>query len=112
MTAADAPTVPVAGTVYWVETGILPTVDPEPHRAVVVLAAPAGTGGTVAVVTRSSSDGFGVEHGPDPRLGLSSAGRFSRRLPVQAQLWTADTATAVGPLDEATFAAVLDRFRP
>ncbi len=112
MTAADAPTLPMPGTVYWVETGIFPAPDPEPHRAVVVLAAPATTGGTVTVVTRSSSDDFGVDHRPDSRLGLSSPGRFSRRLPVQAELWTPVTATALGPLDDATFAAVLDRFAP
>ena len=112
MTAADVPTLPMPGTVYWVETGILPGPDPEPHRAAVVIAAPLTTGGTVTVVTRSSSDGFGVQHGPDFRLGLSSPGRFSRRVPVQSQLWTPATATALGPLDDATFAAVLDRFRP
>ena len=111
MTAADEPVLPSPGTVYWVHTGILPAPDPEPHRAVVVLDAPATTGGTVTVAARSSSDGFGVEHRPDPLLGLSSPGRFSRRLPVQAQLWTPATATPLGPLDAATFAAVTDRFR-
>ena len=110
MRTADEPYLPVAQTVYWVETSLLPAPDPETHRAVVVLAAPAAATGTVAVVARSSAEGFGVEHGPDPRLGLSSPGTFSRRLPVQAPLWTRSVATPLGRLDDATFAAVVDRF--
>lgn len=110
MRTADEPYLPVAQTVYRVQTSLLPTPDPEVHRAVVVLAAPATTTGTVAVVARSSADGFGVEHGADPHLGLSSPGTFSRRLPVQAQLWTSSLATPLGRLDDATFDAVVDRF--
>lgn len=110
MRPADEPYLPIPRTVYWVQTGLLPTDDPEPHRAVVVLTAPATTAGTVAVVSRSSADRFGVDHGPDPSLGLSSAGTFSRRLPVQAQLWTPSATAALGRLDDRTFAAVAERF--
>ena len=110
MSPADEPYLPVPQTVYWVDTGVLPAPDPEAHRAVVVLATPATTAGTVAVASRSSADGFGVDHPADARLGLSSPGTFSRRLPVQAQLWTPATTAALGRLDDATFAAVVDRF--
>ncbi|MFP5319303.1 MAG: hypothetical protein ACLGI2_13560 [Acidimicrobiia bacterium] len=110
MRTADAPYLPVAQTVYRVQTSLLPVPDPETHRTVVVLAAPAAVTGTVAVVARSSADGFGVEHGPDPRLGLTSPGTFSRRLAVQAELWSPSLATPLGRLDDATFAAVTERF--
>ena len=104
------PFLPDVQTVYWVDGTILPAGEPEPQRAVVVVASPPTPTGTVTVVSRSATDRFGVEHGADAGLGLSSKGRFSRRHPVQAQLWTPATTTPVGVLDDATFAAVVARF--
>lgn len=102
--------VPEVQTVYWARTSILPAGDPEESRAVVVITADDLTWGTVAVVARSGSDGFGVEHPADPALALSSPGRFSRRHPVQGALWTMANVTPIGRLDDVTFAAVLARF--
>ncbi|HVM02571.1 MAG TPA: hypothetical protein VM263_07855 [Acidimicrobiales bacterium] len=110
MIAPDDPYRPVPQTVYWVRTDVLPAADPETYRVAVVLACPATPAGTVPVVTRSASDPFGVAHGPDRRLGLTSEGRFSRRLPVPALLWSPATAAPLGRLDDATFAAVTARF--
>ena len=106
----DDPFVPAVQTLYWLGTTALPSGDPEEHRAVVVLAAPNSTRGTVTVVARSGADDFGIEHPADRVLGLSAAGRFSRRQAVQCQLWTAARTRLIGPLDDATFAAVLTRF--
>ena len=102
--------VPAVQTVYWVDTSILPAGDAERQRAVVVVAAPPSASGTVTVVARSGTDRFGVEHGADVALGLSAPGRFSRRLPVQGQLWAPGLVEPSGRLDDATFAAVVDRF--
>lgn len=96
--------------VYWLDTALLPPGDQEAQRPVVVVAAPATEHGTVGVVARSGTDGFGPEHAADERLGLSSPGRFSRRHPVQGQLWTPSHVTLAGRLDDATFAAVTARF--
>lgn len=97
--------------VYWLDTAILPFGDQEGRRPVVVVAiAPDSPSGTVGVVSRSTTDGFGPDHPADERLGLTSPGRFSRRHPVQRQLWTSATVTPAGRLDDATFAAVLARF--
>jgi hypothetical protein len=98
--------------VYWVETTMLPAGDPEDRRPVVVVGVPDGPGGTVTVVSRSTADGFGVEHPADPGLGLATAGHFSRAHPVQAGTWTAGDVTPIGPLDPATLAAVRHRFTP
>jgi hypothetical protein len=106
----DDPLVPAVQTVYWLDTTVIPSGDPEEQRAVVVVAAPDSLGGTVIVVSRSASDEFGVEHGADRRLGLSTPGRFSRRHPVPCQVWTSTNVTRIGRLDDATFAAVLSRF--
>ncbi len=46
--------------VYWVDTTILPSGDPEEQRRVVVLDVPATVDGTVVVVSRSGVDDFGV----------------------------------------------------
>ena len=104
------PFLPDVQAVYWVDGTILPAGEPEPQRAVVVVATPPTTTGTVTVVSRSATDPFGVEHAADAGLGLSTRGRFSRRHPVQAQLWTPATATPAGVLDQATFAAIVARF--
>lgn len=98
---------PVVQAVYWLETSLLAPGDPEPWRAVVVLAVPTGPNGTVSVVVRSGADAFGVAHPAEPHMGLSAPGRFSRRLPVQARPWTA---APLGRLDNATFAAIQARF--
>lgn len=108
----DAPFVPQPQMVFWVETAILPPGDAEDRRPVVVLAAPATTGGTVTVVARSTTDGFGVEHAAGGLLGFTTPGRFSRRYPVQCQLWTPGNVTPVGRLEGDTFAAVRTRFAP
>ena len=104
------PFVPAVQTVWWVDTSILPAGDAERQRAVVVMSSPATTAGTLTVVARSGTDPFGVEHTADARLGLSAPGRFSRRHPVQAQLWTPSSVAASGTLDDVTFAAVVERF--
>ena len=88
------PFVPAVQSLWWVQTSMLPLADLGEHRAVTVLAAPTTTDGTVAVVLRS---------GPD--------GGFSRRVPVQCRLWTASNVTPIGILDDATFAALVERFR-
>jgi hypothetical protein len=108
------PVAPESGTVYWVDTTILAPGDPEPRRPVVVLDAPtpaAATGmGTVTVVARSGSDGFGVEHPADGGLGLSGPGHFSRRHAVPRLAWTSGNVTPIGPLDGTVFAGVVARF--
>ncbi|MGH9278123.1 MAG: hypothetical protein ACRD12_08455 [Acidimicrobiales bacterium] len=105
------PAHPVVQMVYWVDTTILPPGDRETQRPVVVIATPGRVSGTVAVVARSGTDPFGPEHPPDERLGLGSPGRFSRRHPVLGHLWSAGTVRLAGRLDDATFAAVVARFR-
>ncbi|MGH9225558.1 MAG: hypothetical protein ACRD2W_17625 [Acidimicrobiales bacterium] len=104
------PFVPAVQTVYWVDTSILPAGDAERQRAVVVVAAPKTTRGTVTVVARSGTDAFGVAHHAEPALGLSAPGRFSRRVPVQGELWTPSVVARSGLLDDSTFAAVVARF--
>jgi hypothetical protein len=104
------PVVPERGTVYWVETTILAPGDPEPRRPVVVLDAPTTPMGTVTVVARSGTDGFGVEHPADAASGLSGAGRFSRRHGVPRLAWTSGNVTPVGPLDGGVFDRVVARF--
>lgn len=101
---------PAVQSVHWLDTTILPPGDPEAWRAAVVMGVPEGVTGTIVVVVRSGVDGFGVDHAADDGLGLSAPGRFSRRLPVPAVLWTAAHAVPAGRLDDATFAAVRDRF--
>ncbi len=103
---------PAVQTVYWLDTTILPSGDPEDRRAAVVLTVPDSASGTVIVVSRSGTDAFGVEHGADRRLGLSTPGRFSRRHPVPRPVWTSAHVSPVGALDGETFAAVVDRFGP
>ena len=88
---------------YWVDTTILPSGDPEEQRPVVVLDVPATVDGTVVVVSRSGVDEFGV-------ADVDGGGRFSRRHPVQGRLWTMAHVTLVGPLDPDVWAAVLERF--
>ena len=105
------PFIPDMQAVYWVDGTILPANETAgPHRAVVVVGTPPTTTGTVTVVSRSGTERFGVAHPADPSLGLSGPGRFSRRHPVQAQLWTPATTLRAGVLDDATFAAVVARF--
>jgi len=104
------PVVPLPGTVYWVETTILAPGDPEPRRPVVVLDAPVTLAGTVTVVARSGSDGFGVEHPADGGLGLSARGHFSRRHAVPRLAWTSGNVTPIGSLDDTVFAGVVARF--
>jgi hypothetical protein len=108
----DAPFVPEPQMVFWVETAILPPGDAEDCRPVVVLASPETPAGTVTVVVRSTTDAFGVEHPAGGVLGFTAPGRFSRRYPVQCQLWTLGNVTPVGPLDAGTFAEVVTRFGP
>jgi len=98
--------------VYWLDTTVLPPGDPVARRPVVVVAAPESVGGTVAVVSRSGTEGFGVGHPADARLGFSGAGHFSRRHPVSGRLWTSLNVTPIGPLDAAVFAEVVGRFGP
>ena len=109
---SDDPFVPEPGTVYWLETTVLPGADPAGRRPVVVVAVPDDVTGTVTVVVRSGTDDFGVEHPAGGRLGFPTPGRFSRRHPVQCQLWTSANAVALGPLDADAFASVLARFAP
>ena len=104
------PFVPRVGTVYWVDTTILPAGDPEDRRPVVVVGVPGAADGTVVVVARSGTDDFGIEHPADPGLGLTSRGRFSRRHPVQGRLWTSRNVTPIGPLEAEVLAAVVARF--
>jgi hypothetical protein len=101
---------PAVQSVHWLDTTVLPPGDPQPWRAAVVIDVPESPSGTVAVVVRSGVDGFGVDHPADERLGLSAPGRFSRRLPVPGVLWTGSHAVPAGRLDDATFAAVCERF--
>jgi hypothetical protein len=107
----DEPFIPDMQMVYWVDTTILPPGDPEPDRPAVVVLVPTSTVGTVHVVTRSSTDPFGVPHARAPDLGLNKPGRFSRLQSVQCQLWTPGNVRSTGKLDAATFAAVRKRFR-
>ena len=87
------PFVPAVQSLWWVQTSMLPLADGGEHRAAAVLAAPATTDGTVAVLLRSGADGG-----------------FCQRVPVQCRLWTASNVTSIGRLDDATFAALVDRF--
>jgi hypothetical protein len=107
----DDPYLPDLQVVYWVDTTILPPGDPEPKRPVVVVAVPENTNGTVRVVTRSTTEQYGVEHTATRELGLNKAGRFSRLLPVQGALWTMRNVSWAGQLDDVTFAAVCARFQ-
>jgi hypothetical protein len=101
---------PAVQSVHWLDTTILPPGDPEAWRPAVVVGVPEAEHGTVTVVVRSGAEDFGVDHPADDRLGLSTPGRFSRRVPVPAVLWTTESAVAAGRLDDATFAAVCHRF--
>lgn len=103
---------PEPGIVFWADTTILPAPDAAPWCAVVVLDAPRVPAGTVAVVARSTVDSFGIAHPAGDGLGFTVPGRFSRRYPVLAALWSPDTVTAVGSLDGAVFARVVARFAP
>ncbi len=91
--------------VYWVDTTILPSGDPEDQRPAVVLEVPESADGTIVVVSRSGVDGFGVD---DPGGGA----RFSRRHPVARRQWTAGTVSPIGRLDDALLASVRARFTP
>ena len=106
----EEPFIPDVQMVYWVDTTILPPGDPEAERPAVVVSVPAATTGTVQVVTRSSTDPFGVPHPRNPELGLNKPGRFSRLQPVQCQLWTPSTVRSTGLLDAGTFQAIMGRF--
>jgi hypothetical protein len=106
----DGPFIPDVQMVYWVDTTILPPGDPEPERPAVVVSVPESTTGTVQVITRSSTDTFGVEHPRAPDLGLNKPGRFSRLRVVQCQLWTPGTVRSTGTLDETTFEAIRKHF--
>ena len=107
---------PEVGMVYWVDTTILPSGDPEWQRPVVVIDVPATVDGTVVVVSRSAVDGFGVADvagtsGGDGGGGRGGGGgRYSRRHPVQGRRWTSAHVTPIGRLDPDVFAAVIERF--
>ena len=79
------PFVPEAGTLYWVETTILPPGDPEDQRAVVVLEAPATVDGTIVVATLSGSGtgsgrcGRGRAAGGSPAASRCKGGCGRRR---------------------------------
>ena len=88
------PFLPAVGSLYWVQTTILPPGDPDHHRVAAVLSVPPTTAGTIAVA-----------------LGSGAApGRFLRRVPVQARLWTTSHVSPIGPLDGATFATLVEQF--
>lgn len=106
----DEPFLPDVQMVYWLDTTILPPGDPERFRPAVVVLAPATTTGTVTVVTRSSTERFGVPHPRAHDLQLGKPGWFSRVLPVQGQLWTPGNARSTGLLDDQTFTAIRTRF--
>ena len=108
--AASAPFLPDMGRLYWLDSVLLDSADPEAQRPGVVISVPATIYGTVQVVTRSSTDGYGVAHDQQRHLGLNKPGHFSRLLPVQCQLWTPQTARPSGMLDDETLAWVLLRF--
>jgi hypothetical protein len=108
--AASEPYIPDVGFVYWLEQTLLDPTDPEERRPGVVIAVPDTVNGTVIVVTRSSTDGFGVAHDEQREIGLNKPAHFSRLLPVQCQLWTPELVHEAGPLDPATFAWVQLRF--
>ena len=110
LSAASAPYVPDMGRLYWLDAVLLDPADPETDRPGVVISVPETVYGTVLVVTRSSTDGFGVAHDRRRDLGLNKSGHFSRLLPVQCQLWTPDNVRPSGMLDEETLAWVLLRF--
>jgi hypothetical protein len=86
------PFVPAVGSLWWLPTTMMPPGNPEDQRVVAVLAVPASTLGTIAVVVRSGS------------------GEFVRRVPVQCVLWTASNVTPIGTLDDAAVAALQARF--
>ncbi len=83
---------PEVQSLYWLDTTVLPAVDPEPSRLAVVLHLPAAVTGTITVAVRAG------------------AGEFSRLVPVQGSLWPAAVVATAGRLDDATFAAVQARF--
>lgn len=108
--AASQPYIPDVRRLYWLESELLDPGDPEDRRPGVVISAPDTIYGTVNVVTRSTTDGYGVPHDRQPDIGLNKSGHFSRFLPVQCQLWTPNYARSFEMLDEETFAWVLQRF--
>ncbi len=85
---------PQAGSLWWVDTTILPFGDPEPQRLVVVVDVPPTEDGTIVVVSRSSADGFSRRHG------------------VQGRLWTTANAVPAGLAAPGELAAVRQRFLP
>lgn len=110
LAAASAPYIPDVGRLYWLGSELLDPGDPEERRPGVVISVPGTVYGTVNVVTRSSTDGYGVAHDEERVLGLNRPGHFSRLLPVQCQLWTPECVESSGMLDEDTLAWVLLRF--
>ncbi|HEX7276353.1 MAG TPA: hypothetical protein VF244_03180 [Acidimicrobiales bacterium] len=86
--------VPQAGSLYWVDTTILPPGDPEAQRLVVVVDVPETVDGTIVVVAKSGVDGW------------------SRRQPVQSGMWTSATVVPAGVLAGDVLAEVVSRFGP
>ena len=111
LAAAGEPYLPDLQRLYWIDTQILSPDDPEPRRPGVVITVPTTVYGTVNVVTRSTTDGFGVPHDRQPELGLNKAGHFSRLVPVQCQLWTPEHVKSSELLDEVTYSWVLLEFQ-
>ena len=106
----DVPFIPDIQVVYWVDTALLPSGDPEAQRPVVVMAVPSSTTGTIRVATRSSSERWGIPHPRAEELGLNKDGWFSRRANIIGELWTMANVRSTGLLDDETFAAVCARF--
>jgi hypothetical protein len=106
----DVPFIPDIQVVYWVDTAILSSDDPEERRPVVVMAVPPTTSGTIRVATRSSTERWGIPHPRSEELGLSKDGWFSRRANVIGELWTLENVNSTGMLDDETFTDVCARF--
>jgi hypothetical protein len=104
------PFLPNAGEVYWVRTHLYSSTDPAPARPTVVLAVPALKSARIQLVTRTSGRAPGVAHPADLALGLDRDGVFSDLVSVDCSQWCPQNVRLCGPLEEAVWEAVLERF--
>jgi hypothetical protein len=112
LTASEEPYEPDLRRFYWLNRVLLDPNDPKPKRPVVVVAKSTRGGGAISIVTRSTTDNFGVPHARRPEHGLNKNGWLSRLRYVSSELWTPSNARSMNLLlDDEDFSYVIRDFR-
>ena len=97
----DAPYLPAAGEVYWVDSAIIHPRDKKSDRPVLVVEVPATTSGRITIVTRTTNEERtpGLPSPADTDLGLNKPGVWGYLRTAEANLWTPSMVEYRGSVD-------------